>query len=58
MKYRDSRNRIPVRLCDLPLETRLRGAYVACEREPDPRERSKIMLYALVPSRTTYYIAA
>lgn len=54
----DTRRCRPVRLCDLPIDIRLRGAKDACRVEPDPVERARILHHALVPSSRTYWIAA
>jgi hypothetical protein len=54
----DVRRRVPVRLIDVPFEARMEGAEVACRTEPDKQERALILLAAIEPSETTYWIAA
>ena len=51
-----SRRRVPVRLCDLPLDIRLRAATVACRNEEHPHERVLIKVAAVFPSATVYYV--
>ncbi len=51
------RRTVPVRLCDLPEEIRMTAARQACRVEPDPDERVAILLAALFPSRTVYWVA-
>jgi hypothetical protein len=51
------RRRVPVRLSDLPVDVRLEGAREANRRERDPLERAAILLAALHPSDTTYWVA-
>lgn len=54
----DRRRRVPVRLCDLPLEVRLDGAAEACRHEPGLDERAEIVAVALEPPDTVYWVAA
>jgi hypothetical protein len=54
----DRRRRVPVRLCDLPLEVRLDGAAEACRHEPDLDARADIVAVALQPPATVYWVAA
>jgi hypothetical protein len=48
---------IPVRLCDLPVDVRMAGAREANRVEPGLQERQEILIAALLPSETTYWIA-
>lgn len=53
----DARRTVPIRLCDLPEEVRMTGARQAIKHEPDVEERQAILLAALFPSRTVYWVA-
>jgi hypothetical protein len=48
----------PVRLCDVPLEVRLRAARAVCRVEPDPQERIAVFSAAGWPSAKTYWVTA
>lgn len=48
----------PVRLTDVPLQVRLKGAREACRDESDQAMRVLILARAFAPSDTTYWIAA
>jgi hypothetical protein len=48
---------LPVRLCDLPLDVRLAGAREAARSWRDPLDRAEILLAALTPSTTVYWLA-
>lgn len=52
------RRKVPVRLCDLPIDVRIEGARAANRLERDPRERAAILFAAISPSDTTYWVAA
>lgn len=54
---RDPRRCKPVRLTDIPEQTRLAAARVAVRTEVDPNERQAILFAALFPSDTVYFIA-
>ena len=51
----DTRRRCPVRLSDVPVEVRL---YAARSIDGDADERRDILMAALFPSDTIYWIAA
>ncbi|HEY7620302.1 MAG TPA: helix-turn-helix transcriptional regulator [Solirubrobacteraceae bacterium] len=48
---------LPVRLCDLSLDARLAGAREAARTWRDPNDRAEILLAALTPSTTVYWLA-
>lgn len=52
-----SRRFVPVRLCDVPEDVRLRGARQACKAESDPDTKAGILLAAVMPSSRVYYVA-
>jgi hypothetical protein len=52
-----ARRTLPVRLSDLPLEVRLTGAREANRVERGDVERTEILLAALEPSETVYWLA-
>lgn len=51
------RRPVPVRLCDLPLDLRLAGVREANRIEKGEQERLEILLAAIHPSETVYYVS-
>lgn len=54
----DRRRCVPVRLTEIPQERRLAAAWEACRIEKGEYERIEILLAAIHPSETVYWIAA
>lgn len=48
---------VPVRLCDLPVDVRLDAASVAARIERDECERLELLLAAIEPSDTVYWLS-
>lgn len=53
----DGRRVVPVRLTDIDYETRMRAARRACRREVDDTVKVELILAAVRPSATVYWIA-
>lgn len=51
------RRTLPVRLCDLPESVLIAGANEACRREHGDLERQELLVAALLPSDTVYWLA-
>lgn len=49
------RRKVPVRLCDVPEKVRLTVAARLAARDEDPQG---VLLAALLPSQTTYYVSS
>lgn len=54
----DQRRTVPVRLVDIPLETRMHAAHLVCRHEADEGERRLVFAAARAPSATVYWVAA
>lgn len=48
---------IPVRLCDLPEDVRMRAAETAAKDERDEEARLLLLYAAMFPSNETYWVA-
>lgn len=54
----DRRRRVPIRLEDIDQDRRMEAAFEACRREHDENERRAILMAAISPSETVYWVAA
>ncbi len=54
----DRRRRIPVRLCDIDCDRRMKAAYEVAQYEQAPEARVDLVVAAVFPSENVYWIAA
>lgn len=51
-----ARRRVPVRLCDIPVELRLKAAREEARHAKTDDERNSLLSAALAPSDTVFYV--